>query len=353
MNKNFLAIGGVALWLSLPVAGQSLEGDFRKEGLHVRASYDEVTENFQTGSAVIYDDWQPNGYGVIVSEDGLVLVKTSELEPIEKLSLVIGKKKYREVEVVASSPDWDVSLLKVDAEGLEPVRFSESEPSHGTIVLSNGATSRLRRRAQIGVIAANARAVGTGSLAVLGISMVRDEEGPLLVTKISPQSGAKDGGMELKDEIVSIDGTEVKVADEVPELLADKGPGDTVQIVVRRFEKVEGSEVVEDPFDFVEKMEPVEKELQVELRERQEVFPEQLSRNDQMSGEFSKRRSHFPRVIQHDTSLAQRTTGGPLLTLDGKCVGMNIAYASRECSYAIPAKELQELIVELREEAGL
>lgn len=72
-----------------------------------------------------------------------------------------------------------------------------------------------------------------------------------------------------------------------------------------------------------------------------------------MSGEFSKRRTNFPRVLQHDTSLAQRTTGGPLVTLDGKCVGMNIAFVSRECSYAIPAQELQELTQELRAEAGL
>lgn len=346
-------MAGTMLWPCLLVSGQSLEGDFRKEGLHVRASYDEVTESFQASSAVIYDDWQPNGYGVVVSEDGQILVKTSELDLIENLSLIIGKKKYREVEIVASSSEWDVTLLKVDAENLEPVDFSESEPSHGTIVLSNSATSRFKRRAQIGVIAANARSVGTGPLAVLGISMNREKKDLLYISSISPKSGAKDAGLELKDQIFSIDGTEVKVADDVPELLKGKSPGEKVQIVVRRFEKVEEPIEVEDPFTFVEEMEPVQKEFEVELRERQDVFPEQLTRNDQMSGEFSKRRSHFPRVIQHDTSLAQRTTGGPLLTLDGKCVGMNIAFASRECSYAIPAKELQELVEELRARAGL
>ena len=177
-------MAGTMLWPCLLVSGQSLEGDFRKEGLHVRASYDEVTESFQASSAVIYDDWQPNGYGVVVSEDGQILVKTSELDLIENLSLIIGKKKYREVEIVASSSEWDVTLLKVDAENLEPVDFSESEPSHGTIVLSNSATSRFKRRAQIGVIAANARSVGTGPLAVLGISMNREKKDLLYILSL-------------------------------------------------------------------------------------------------------------------------------------------------------------------------
>jgi serine protease Do len=35
--------------------------------------------------------------------------------------------------------------------------------------------------------------------------------------------------------------------------------------------------------------------------------------------------------------------GGPLLDLDGRCIGMNIARANRAESYAIPAEELKEL----------
>lgn len=324
----------------------------------MRASYDELTEVFQTSSAVLYDNSVPNGYGVVVSEDGQVLVKASEFDLLEEPSLIIGKKRYRDLAVLATNSEWDVTLLKVEGEDLVPMEYSEMEPEQGSVVLSNSATSRFKRRAQLGVIAANARPVGSEKLAVLGIAMVGGETETLKISGVSPKSGAKDAGLEVGDEFVSIEGSEVGKKEDVPELLEGKLPGDLAKIVIRRQvlpEEPSEPEEVEDPFAFVEENPPVFKELEfdVELRERQEVFAEQLTRNDVMSGEFSKRRTNFPRILQHDTSLAQRTTGGPLLTLDGKCVGMNIAFVSRECSYAIPAKELQELIGELQAEAGL
>ena len=356
---NRLSILALSLLPLGGVLGQSLEGDFRKEGVHVRASYDKLTEVFQASSAVLYDNSVADGYGVVVSEDGQVLVKASEFDLLKDPSLIIGKKRYRDLKVLAKSSEWDVILLKVDAENLEPIKFAETEPQLGSIVLSNSATSRFKRRAQMGVIAASARAVGKEKLAVLGIAMVGGETETLKISGISPKSGAMDAGLEVGDEFITVEGSEVEKKEDVPELLEGKEPGDFAKIVVRRMvlpeEPTAEPEEVEDPFEFLEENPPTFEELsfEVELRERQEVFPDQLTRNDMMSGEFSKRRSNFPRVLQHDTSLAQRTTGGPLLTLDGKCVGMNIAFASREASYAIPAKELQELTQELRARAGL
>ena len=76
-----------------------------------------------------------------------------------------------------------------------------------------------------------------------------------------------------------------------------------------------------------------------------------LTRNEQMSGgalSLSKRRDGFPRVIHHDTPLTKESVGGPLLNLEGKCIGMNIARASRVATYAIPVRELREIVADLR-----
>lgn len=317
------------------LSGQSLEGDFRKEGIHVRASFANLTEIFQTSSAVLYDDWQPSEYGVIVSEDGQILVKASELEAMAKgkTSVMIGKKKYRSFEVLASDPAWDLILIKVEAQDLLPVVWSDHVPDRGTIVLSNSATSRFQRRAQMGVISATARPVGSDGLAVLGVAMGGADEEVIRVSAVVPESGADKAGLQEEDLIESLDGVPVAAAEDIIEALKKKAPGETVTLSIKR-----GEEALE---------------IEVELGERQNIFEEQLTRNDGMSGEFSKRRTNFPMVLQHDTSLAERTTGGPLLTLDGKCVGMNIAFASREASYAIPAAELQQVLAELRTMAGL
>ena len=73
-----------------------------------------------------------------------------------------------------------------------------------------------------------------------------------------------------------------------------------------------------------------------------------------MSGRLSKRRSDFPRVLQTDLPLSVRSVGGPLLNLEGYCVGMNIARANRCETYAIPAKELRAIVENLigDEQAG-
>ncbi|MBK1834714.1 PDZ domain-containing protein [Roseibacillus ishigakijimensis] len=354
MNKVVLSLTLGAWAVAGALSAQSLPGELRKEGSLVRAAYEPVTQVFQESCAVIYDTI-PLAYGVVVSPDGLILVKASEFSAIESPSVIVGKKRYREFELLATSPEWDVSLLKIPAEGLLPVRFAESEPSHGTMVLSNSGSSRFRRRAQLGIIAANARPVGEGSLAVLGIAMSSPEEEELQVRGVAEESGAKAAGLQAGDIILSVEGQPVASSAEMPDLLAGKEPGEFVNLRIRREIVPEEPEKVEDPFAEVADYEPEfeELELSVELRERQEVFPEQMTRNDMMSGEFSKRRTNFPRVLQHDTSLAERTVGGPLLNLNGECVGMNIAYASRESSYAIPAQELQDLILDLQVRAGL
>ena len=93
------------------------------------------------------------------------------------------------------------------------------------------------------------------------------------------------------------------------------------------------------------------KKLSVELTARPKG-PERMSRNDQMSGgalSLSKRRSDFPRVLHHDTPLIKDRVGGPLLNLDGVCIGMNIARASRVATFAIPASDLVEIMAEMKE----
>ena len=89
----------------------------------------------------------------------------------------------------------------------------------------------------------------------------------------------------------------------------------------------------------------------VELMPRDKAYKERKSRNDQMSGDYSKRRDSFPRVLQTDIPFSARTIGGPLLNLDGECVGMNIARANRAESFAIPVEELREVLKKLMKTA--
>jgi serine protease Do len=56
-------------------------------------------------------------------------------------------------------------------------------------------------------------------------------------------------------------------------------------------------------------------------------------------------------VIQHDIIGDKSIVGGPLLDLDGRCLGMNIARANRAESFAIPVEDLKALAGKLMKAA--
>ena len=60
-------------------------------------------------------------------------------------------------------------------------------------------------------------------------------------------------------------------------------------------------------------------------------------RSAKMAGPLSQRRSGFPSAIQHDSLLRPEDCGGPIMDIDGRIVGLNIARAGRVASYALPS----------------
>lgn len=299
-----------------------LEGELRLNGKETWKAFDPVREVLQESSAVIYNGWKSVAYGVIVSPDGYLVTKASEIEGVEELSVRVNREHFKKVKVVSSTVEWDVALLKVEAQGLPVIEWAAAEPTHGTWVVSNGSTTRRDRRLRVGIISANSRKVGEGRApVVLGVTLdTSGEQEGLLVKEVQEDSGASEAGMKSGDLILEMEGLEVKSMEDLQELLGSKEPGDKIQIRLRR----EGEDM----------------ELEVELKRRESVFEEEKTRNDAMSGRVSKRRSDFPRVLQTDLPLSVRSVGGPLLNLEGQCVGMNIARANRCETFAIPAKEL-------------
>lgn len=315
----------LTVWLPLAAAGQqSLESAYRTKGREMVALFETARGVLQTSSAVVRDGRDEACYGVVVSGDGYILTKASEVLEIGKLSVTVDRKSYREVEVVAVDPTWDVALLKVDAAGLVPVvHAAASDVPQGSWVVGNGATSRTRRRAAPGIISAKIREIPPDGGAALGVKLKIDG-GELEVLEATPNSGAAEAGLVEGDTIVSIDGEAVKTLEELGKQLEKRKAGESAKLGFRR-----------DGEDF---------EVDVRLSTRGEMFDEQKDRNDVMSGDFSKRRSGFPRVMQHDILCNSESVGGPLLDIDGRCLGMNIARANRAENYAIPLEDLQTVL---------
>ncbi len=322
-------------WSCLTVyagAQQSLESAYRTTGAAVVAAFEPQRKVLQTSSAVILDGRRETGYGVVISTDGHILTKASEVLEVKALGVTVDQTNYREVKVVVIDPTWDVALLKVEASGLIPVVYAPtSDVPQGSWVVANGATTRAARRQLAGIVSAKPREIPAAGGAALGVKLnMKSKE--LEIDEVNEKSGAKEAGLQKGDVILSIEGKKVRKIEDIAAALKDKKAGTLVKVTFRRDKE--------------------EKAIDVRLAVKGEMYAEQVNRNDQMSGDFSPRRSGFPRVMQTDLLGNRSVQGGPLLDLEGRCLGMNIARANRAESFAIPVEDLKEIAGRLMKQSG-
>jgi len=296
---------------------QSLESAYRRTGPAVTSVFDGQRQVLQQSSAVMLNGRKEIAYGVVISPDGYILTKASEIAGTANLSVRVDTQSYPDAKVVTVDDGWDVALVKVDASGLTPVEYAPSSAiPQGSWVIANGATSLKARRALVGIVSAKIRPIPAGG-GNLGIAFKDDAEEVLEIADVAEDGAAAKAGLKKGDLIVAINGTAVLEFDEISEVLKDLKPGTVVQVTYQRKETDTTVEVTLDPGP--------------------------VTRNDMMSGAYSDRRSGFPRVMQHDIIGDKSIVGGPLLGLDGRCVGMNIARANRAESFAIPVEDLKAL----------
>jgi serine protease Do len=308
----------------LPIQGQqSLDSTYRSTGKAVVAAFETQRQVLQTSSAVILDGRREIGYGVVISADGYILAKASEVQQAKALAVTVDQTNYREVKSLAVDATWDVVILKIEASGLQSVVYAPTRSvPQGTWVVANGATTRTTRRLLAGIVSAKIREIPAAGGAALGV-VLNAKSKSLEVAEVNDKGGGKEAGLQPGDVILAIDGKRVSKPEEISTALRKNKAGSIVKLSFRR----KGGEMT----------------AEVRLSARAELFADPDDRNDQMSGDFSPRRSGFPRVLQHDILGGRSVVGGPLLDLDGRCIGMNIARANRAESYAIPAEELKEL----------
>jgi S1-C subfamily serine protease len=281
---------------------------------------------------VIYDGRSVAGYGVVISPDGHLLAKASEVQELKKPSVIVDRTKFPELKILAIDPEWDVALLKIDTDGLVPVVYAPtSAVPQGTWVVANGVTSRTKRRVLTGIVSAKIREIPAAGGAALGVVLKADSK-VLEIDEVNEKSGAREAGLQKGDIILAIGNTPLKTIADIATALKDHRAGSSVDVRLRR-----GKETLT---------------VKVRLAAKSELFTDMMNRNDQMSGDFSRRRSGFPRVLQHDILGSSWNTGGPLLDLDGRCLGMNIARANRAESFAIPVEDLKEIASRLMAQAA-
>jgi serine protease Do len=278
---------------------------------------------------VLADDKEA-ALGTIVSPDGYILTKGSEVRGA--VSVMLRDGSAYDAELVGYDRNSDLTLLKIDADNLKPVTFAAAKTAEvGNWVAAVGIGSE---PIAVGVVSAGARKlyleqafIENGNKGYLGINLgsLDDQEG-VLIARVEPGAAAAKAGLKKDDVIFEVAGKPVKNRDGLLELLENYKPNDTVTVKVRRGEE--------------------EQSIRVKLGSKADF--DRGSFQNAMGGMLSGRRTGFPMVIQHDTVIRPADCGGPLVDLEGRVLGVNIARAGRVETWALPGDVAMKVYKDLR-----
>lgn len=269
-------------------------------------------------------DGAPMTLGTVV-DPTLVLTKASEL--FLPLAIRNSDGKRYSAKVLGVDDRYDLALLKIEAATLKPVVWAKADAlSVGKWLITPTAPTDLKQ-VTVGVVSVMPRDLrGRG---FLGVAFNTGRTG-VRVGRVLGNSGALRAGVKVGDQVLQIDGSVIGTTNKAIEAIRKHRHGSTMKLTVKRGEK--------------------EMSLNVTLGRRPDFSSTRQKMMEKSAGRLSDRRTDFGTVFQHDGPIDPEHCGGPIIGLDGKAMGINIARAGRTAAYAIPASIIQALIEPLKTE---
>ena len=333
-HRHIFPLAMIAACLAGVVTPQAAVAQNRansRDSLAVRAAFHDAIADAAKSVVRVRSDGRTLAFGTVVSEDGYVLTKSSELKGVLTCKLADGNEM--DAELIGVHPEYDLAMLKIDAENLPVANWNLSgKETAGQWVVTPDIDGDA---ASVGVVSVARRRIRPIS-GLLGISMDEESNDGVRITEVTEGSGAEDAGLAIDDMILYVNRTRVSTSEELSNLLRTFSVGDIIRLRVRRGED--------------------ESTVEAEIGPRPRNFGRRGGRSrarrpdfqNSMGGPLSDRSSGFPLAIQHDSVLRPNECGGPLLDLDGRVIGINIARAGRVMSFALPADEVHSLIDDLK-----
>ena len=282
------------------------------DGPHVRAAFRRVVSGPSHATVRIRSGRRDVAVGGIVGPDGWILTKASSLREPVRVRLRDGREF--DAAVVGVDAEYDLAMLKVDARRLPTLDLEHRDPPEVGRWVATAAPGR--DPLAVGVVSVGPRSIPKQS-GILGIQLEETEDGKPLVVQVVPDSGAARAGILVNDVVLAVNGKPTENREELIRTVREYSPDDEIEVTLLR----DGEEQT----------------LRATLTDR--VQGMRFDRGDyqnNLGGRLSRRRYGFPAVFQHDTVLQPDECGGPLVDLEGRVVGFNIARAGRTESYALP-----------------
>jgi hypothetical protein len=300
----------------------------------------EITEKDRKGTAVREKQLLPNlsepvpvvtvrqgdrtvALGTIVSDDGLILTKASELG--DALSCQLGEHAWPAA-LLAVDEETDLALLRVDARHLPIVSWHNAVPEAGAWLYSPCPPDENDPMPFSCGLLSHRSAVPRGHTSLdqpefitsLGIVLEQADSALVVAALVGPE---QEGGFRRGDCVTCIGGRSVSTRADLIAELAARRVGQHVEVDVLRDGKPAKVSMALAP-----------------------ALPWQAPNggdNDILSNFASARRSGFADVLCHDGVLDAVHCGGPVTDSKGRFIGLNIARADKGATLALTVPAIQ------------
>lgn len=327
-----------SLWLALALILAPALPDARaqlsteRSSVAVMRAFKEVVAKPSESTVRVSLDGKDVALGAIVDADGWILTKASLLMR-GKLAIRLKSGKSYDAKLVGVEEKNDLAMLKVSATGLKPIEWAPSKSAEPGDWLATPGLGDLP--VAIGVVGVETRKLGAREVSFmtpdpkagfLGVFLEPNKLGPMI--RVQDKGPAAKGGLKTGDIIQTVGGTPIPDPETLMSTIQKFKPDDVVPVKVKR-----GGEMLT---------------LKVTLGRRPSDFFDRSDRMNKMGSDLSARRGGFPTILQHDTVIKPGDCGGPIVDLDGKAVGVNIARAGRTESFAIPSESVLAVLSDLK-----
>lgn len=343
-----------------------LDRDQWLNGGAVAAAFEPLLDPVWHATVQVICDGQRVALGVIVTADGWIVTKASEVQGGRSLGVVLHDGRAFRGKLAATDDANDLALLRVAADELPVMGWGdgsaelgrwvatvwpaaaegESETpwwqEFGSELLRLSGTGNVAspaavaepqtqappktREVGVGVVSASRRAVAREG-GVIGVILGPGgpSYGGVVVARVEADSGAAAAGLRSGDIISHVQGQATFTAAELSAAIRSNPPGHRVAINYLRNGR--------------------SSEATVTLGRQEQVFRDYFFDPHQaLSGEVSTRRDGFTAIIEHHIPLHPTHCGGPIINLDGQVIALNIARVNRSETYAIPADVVREAV---------
>ena len=318
--------GNIELKFELPSLRNRPVQRFERQSRSLRRNLRGSVQGIAASIVKITDGRDQLAFGTVIRSDGLVLTKASEVEGKQKLyAQLVGNKVYNAT-VLSSDTKNDVALLKVEADNLKPITWSNVQPLNGSFVVTSSPAGEVISLGSYSVVSRSTVGENQG---FLGVEPRTVSQGVVVGDVVAGDTAAFAAGLRKDDIITMVNQVRINETFELVDEIRKRQAGDKIKIQFIRngrqrttTAKLAGRSLNAD------------RAARFKMMSRLGAVP-------------SERKSEFPVVFQHDSPLFPEQCGGPICDLDGNVLGLNIARESRAASYAIPSNHLQTVVDEL------